>query len=394
MQFSLTQLQFLQEDAVINQLEAFLKNSGDKTRLENQVYKDYNIEQRIAFFEYLKLIPKLKKKFHSNTLLACDPLAYEQSSHIEIARYKARLLKNCDVIADLCCGMGADGFVLQDKKMVYGVDLDPCRLWMREQNAKALNLPFKQIEQDVCDFNQEADAILIDPARRNELDTDKSWNLEDLQPSWQQIKTILNSYPNALIKLSPAFPEEKIDIACECHYLGLGDECRELLLVTGNLTKAEGRVITANLLNNESMSHDSQISVSRLPVQELGKYIYEPLKNAIRSNAFIKIAQENGLWQIDEKMAYLSSSEALVHPFLKGYEILDQSSKNLKQIKKMLQKHQISELTIKKRGINIIPEQEMRQFSYLKKKKQTTNPGILIYTRINGSPIVILAKLL
>ena len=394
MQFSLTQLQFLQEGTVIEKLQAFLKNSGDKTRLENQTYKEYNIEQRVAFFEYLKLIPKLTKKFDSETFLACDPLAYEQSSHIKIARYKANLLKNCSVIADLCCGMGADGFALQDKEKVYGVDLDPCRLWMREQNAKALKLPFEQIQQDVCTFDKPVHAILIDPARRNEAEKDKSWNPDDLQPSWSQIKEILKIYPNALIKLSPAFPEEYIDIPCERHYLGLGDECRELLLVTGNLMEMAGKVVTANLLTQKAITYDSKNPIPKLPVNTLGAYIYEPLKSAIRSNAFVKIAHEHQLWQIDEKMAYLSSAEAVNHSFLKGYVILDHSNKNLKQIKKMLQKHQISELTIKKRGINIIPEQEMKQFSYLKKKKLASNPGILIYTRIDSSPIVILTKLL
>jgi hypothetical protein len=53
----------------------------------------------------------------------------------------------------------------------------------------------------------------------------------------------------------------------------------------------------------------------------------------------------------------------------------------------MLKKHGIGKLTLKKRGVEIIPEEEIKRL-----KPKGKNEGVLFYTRIAGEKTALLTK--
>jgi len=121
----------------------------------------------------------------------------------------------------------------------------------------------------------------------------------------------------------------------------------------------------------------------------LGNFILEPIPVLIRSHLFLSEAKKCGFWQIDSTLAYLSCEE--LPPERKGfaaYKVIDQSSLSTNNVKTMLKKHNIGKLTLKKRGVEVVPEAEIHRLSPKGEKE-----GILFYTRVLGEKRAILATL-
>jgi SAM-dependent methyltransferase len=307
-----------------------------------------------------------------------------------LASYKAsRLPEGVRSVADLCCGLGGDSMYLPDRIRVAGLDLSPAALLAYRHNVSlrragaatglsgnlanlAANITVKG---DVSMSPLRADVALLDPARRAKGRSDR-WQDQDMSPGWDVMEKLIARYPAMAIKLGPgiAFPE--FMESHEWEYLGLRDECLEAVVWTGELGRP-GWVRAVELPNGafiEALRADLPDTFGE--TGEPGGFLYEPVKSVVRSHLFGVLASRLKLWQIDPRIAYLSGNELIRDPLLKAYRIIRELPYDNKAIKEFLRKEEVGRLEIKKRGVNLIPE-EFRAGLRL----SGPNQGTLIFTK-------------
>jgi SAM-dependent methyltransferase len=331
--------------------------------------------QRIALLEQRKLRAKAARKCPLAPEMLFTTLGLEQLTPSELAIYKAgRIPAEVRRVADLCCGLGGDSLYLPAHARVAGVDLSPEVLRAYRHNV-SLRRGCDAVLADVTTPAVKAEIALLDPARRASGRSDR-WQDQDMSPGWDAMEKMIARYQGMAIKLGPgiAFPE--FLESYEWEYLGLRDECLEAVVWTGCLGRP-GMVRAVELPDGafiEALRADLQDTFGETGAP--GDYLYEPVKSVVRAHLFGVLAARLKLWQIDPRIAYLSGTGLVRHPLLKAYRIEKELPNDHKAIKEFLRKEEVGRLEIKKRGVNLIPE-EFRAGLRL----AGPNQGTLIFTR-------------
>jgi hypothetical protein len=371
-------LKFLQNADIHAIAEECLPLLKNPLKLSEKLSKKFGLQERRAIMHYLEILPKIRKKFClQNVHLICDRLSYEQATARDISEYKALLWPGNAKIADLCCGMGGDSFWLPNGIAASGVDIAPERVLMFNENMERLGLPHRAILQNALEAGG-GDFFCIDPARRN-----------GLNPSFENILELSKRFCGAMVKLPPAFPENEIPKKSDIIYLGNENDCRECLMLSGIFEKETVRAVA--ICENETFEWQckkNELQNISLETKKLGNFILEPYPVLVRSHLFLSEAKKYGFWQIDKTLAYVSC-EGLPqkHSGFSAYKVIEQSSLSTNNVRTMLKKYGIGKITLKKRGVEVVPEAEIRRLAPKGEKE-----GILFYTRILGEKRAILTE--
>lgn len=457
----------LASDTVQGFIEEALTRKWDALQVSTALQKaGYSNEERAAIMDYMALVPKFREKFCSGEtisnvktarnstnnenargmFLLCDKLALEQSTAQDIGRWKANLwpcgndaTENATgagaEVHDLCCGMGGDSFYLPAGLKVTGVDLDENRLAMYSHNMQAFGKAAETLNKDVREVAREngakmpasagmtkTDYFTIDPARRA-IEGENQRDLKNLTPTLEEVVEITRHYRGGMAKLPPGYPPAEIPDGTEILYLGGHSDCRECLVLFGELAKHPDTVravivgkagetlaewtrrrdrsletldndLQEKLDRNDSLegkdrTYRTATSRSDLPLGEIGKYIAEPAPVLIRSHLFnaAALAHDPDAHLISEGIAYVSSDKPLPAPGFSCYEVLAHTEIATGAVRSMLKEHDIGKITLKLRGVKLNPDAETKRL-----KPKGKNSAILFYTRFRGEKIAILAK--
>jgi hypothetical protein len=374
-------LEFLRLTKINSIEDEYLPLLKNPLKLSEKLSKKFNLQERHAVMHYLEILPKIRKKFclqmEADPCLLCDRLAYEQATARDISEYKAKLWQDGAKIMDLCCGMGGDSFWLPNGIVASGIDISPERVLMFNENMERLGLSHRAILQNALEVSGR-DFFCIDPARR-----------EELNPSFESILELSKKFCGGMVKLPPAFPENEIPKENSLIYLGNESDCRECLMLSGIFEKETVRAVA--ICENKILEWQckkNELQNISLEVKKLGNFILEPVPVLVRSHLFLSEAKKCGFWQIDSTLAYVSCEN--LPPKYNGftaYKVIEQSSLSTNNVKAMLKKHRIGKITLKKRGVEVVPETEIRRLAPKGEKE-----GILFYTRILGEKRAILAE--
>lgn len=336
-------------------------------------------DRRIALLEQRKLRIKAVRKCPLALEMIFTPLGLEQLTHSELSAYKAsKLPADVRTAADLCCGLGGDSLYLPEHIRAIGVDLSRpvLRAYRHNVSLRRGEPSAHAVLADVSASPVRAEIALLDPARRGKGRSER-WQDQDMSPGWDVMEKLIARYDGMAIKLGPgiAFPE--FLESHEWEYLGLRDECLEAVVWTGRLGRP-GMVRAVELPGGASI----EALRADLPdtFGETGApagFLYEPMKAVVRSHLFGVLAARSRLWQIDPRIAYLSGTGLVRDPLLKAYRVLRELPYDMKAIKEFLRKEEVGRLEIKKRGVNLIPE-EFRAGLRL----AGPNEGTLIFTKV------------
>ena len=429
------------------------KKKLDALQVSTQLAKEFSNEERAAIMDYMALVPKFREKFgiESTAFLLCDKLALEQSTAQDIGRWKATLWecarqtnKNSSegtpVVHDLCCGMGGDSFFLPKELTAIGVDLDENRLAMYRYNSSVMRGVSPEasnahtILADVREVAKEndsknatlarpkADYFTIDPARRA-IEGENQRDLRNLTPTFEEVIEISKHYKGGMAKIPPGYPISEIPRGTEIIYIGQRTDCRECLVLFGELAQNPDhvRAVMVDKTGNEiadwtfardekrearNESEQSQYdhnyelegrdrvyrtssSESDLPLGGISKFIAEPAPVLLRSHLFgvVALAHDETTHLISPGIAYVTSEKPLPAPAFANYEILESSEISTGAVRAMLKSHDIGKLTLKLRGVKVDPDQEIKRL-----KPKGKNSATLFYTRLDGEKIAILAN--
>ncbi|MDH4397630.1 MAG: methyltransferase domain-containing protein [Actinomycetota bacterium] len=305
----------------------------------------------------------------------------EQATRLQVAALHAERLKlgGFKKIADLGCGIGADSLAFASLGLeVTAVEQDPQTAALASFNLA----PFPNAEVQVSDAEQfdltNFDAVWLDPARRDlERKGAKHITLTpaDFSPNLDWSFGIAK--PKG-IKLGPAFPLELIPADVEAQWVSHQGDLVELVLWFDRLREKPGR--TALMLKDGQRYIFEGLGLERSVVDSLKQYIYEPDSSLIRSQLLGEFASQQGMTGVSEGIAYLSSESLISSPWLKTYEVLETLPLDELTIRKALAQRGIGKLEIKKRGVDITPE-ELRPKLKLKGEGAAT----LILTKVGDA---------
>jgi hypothetical protein len=371
----LAAVEFLCKKEVCKIAEDCLPCLENPLKLSEKLSKKFGSEERRALMHYAKILPKIREKFCLPPGLdfVCDRLSFEQATAKDISQYKAALWPSGAKIADLCCGMGGDSFWLPQGASASGMDIAAERVLMFNENMERLGSPHRAVLQNALDAAA-GDFFCIDPARRGGLD-----------PSFERVLELSKKFSGTMIKLPPAFPENCLPKEADVMYLGDASDCRECLLLTGVFGKGMVRAVAGCW---EWQCEKSELQSISLNAKKPGLFILEPYPVLVRSHLFISEAKRNGFWQIDSTLAYLScDSLPRERSGFNAYKVIDQSGLSTNDVKAMLKKHDAGKITLKKRGVEVVPEAEIRRLA-----PKGSREFILFYTRVLGDKAAVLAE--
>ena len=422
--------------------------------------RGFSPEESAQIISLAQARTRARAKFgeRARTLMLTQEAA-EQATRPVIAHYRAQRLRPvAGTVADLGCGIASDSAVYAaERGAVVAVDLDPLTA-----SFAAKNLEFcpqaRVYSGDVTDYvhgelldaaGEPVGIVWMDPARRElrgakKAQTERLFDPEAFSPPFSFVLNLARTGVPMGVKLGPGFPHEGIpspeNIASEANpaprveaewiqsegslaelvlwFNALAQEgvartatsVRELSADTASpAAEAAGKV--ADLLPPyEAVSFRSTLTAAEaersveVPVSlpQPGEYLLEPAPAIVRSHLVAEFAQSIGAQLLDEHLAYLRSAEPVEHPLVTCYEVLEEIPLQEKQLKRWVREQGFTALTIKKRGVDIVPEQLRARLlgsagSKPAKKKQKKNanssggaqessyrPATLVFTRIGA----------
>jgi hypothetical protein len=352
--------------------------------------------KRAALLEQRALRAKAARKQPRAAEMLFTTLGQQQMTAEALATYKAgRLPAGVRAVADLCCGLGGDSMRLPPDIAVLGVDLsaETLRAWRHNTDLYRKEKTWA-IRADVTKFQARdggVDGVFVDPARRTlaESYTERDFDAEP-EPGWEALAAITRRFGNAALKLGPGTRLPDLFGDAEHEYIGLRDECLELTVRTG----AFGRPGWVRAVELSGAVDGSPGEIVEAPaadldatfgnVSEPGNWFYEPVKCVVRAHLFGVLAERHGLWQLDGRLAYLSGDRRVESPLLKRYRLIKVLPCDEAALKAEITARAVGILEIKKRGLDIKPEDWRKKL-----KPKGPNAATLVFTRLRGKASVL-----
>ena len=348
-----------------------------------------------AVLSQAKLRRRARKKFGDFTdgmLFTEDGL--EQASRLQAAALHAGRFRGAGItqVADLGCGLGAESMAMGAIGLnVRAFEIDEVTAALAVFNLGAFdNVEVEQADITTLDLSQ-FEALFFDPARR-ELDgkgerATRKFDPAQFSPNFNWVLEQARTKPTG-IKLGPGHPHEAIAQDAEAQWLSIDGDLVELALWFGEVKRL--KVARAATVVNSTGRHEivsETFESEPADVSPLKQFIYEPDNAVVRSHLIADLAREVGASLISREIAYLSSDKEIDSPMMRGFRVIDEMAFDRKKLKAYLRERNIGTLEIKKRGVDVVPEQLRKELS-LKGEIAAT----LILTRVGDDHRALIAQ--
>lgn len=376
----------LLEDAA----HAYADADGDPVRASTAIRKlESDAQRAAAVLNQVELRTRAVAKFGDlapSMLFTTDAL--EQATRLRVAGHRAARLAAAQPssVIDLGCGIGGDLIAFARAGLtVAGIDVDPVRVAIARANLEALGLPGAVQVADATSLDVSGfGAAFADPARRGARG--RIFDLDGWTPSWTFVLDLLAA--RSVVKVAPGISHDAIPGDVEAEWVSDAGEVKEAVLWSPAFAVSRRRATvlgTGGLatLTEEDDPYDGQAR----PVRELGGFLYEPDGAVIRAGLVTAVAAgvDGGL--LDEHIAYVTSDNSFHTPFARSYRVVESLPYREKQLKAALRERRIGRLTIKKRGVQIVPDELRKRLAL-----QGDNEATLVLTRLAGHGTALLVQ--
>jgi hypothetical protein len=330
-----------------------------------------------AAIETVTLRRRAAAKFKNADFMFFTREALEQASSGRVALHRAQRYARYATVADWGCGIGIDTLGLSRVARVVAVDNDPLRVAMAEANAQVFERS-ENIDFVVGDYLVEpirTEAIWADPSRRP--DGRRVTNPAQYDPPLADILEYADGRPLG-VKVSPAIDAAHIPPEAEAEFISLDGELKETVLWFGELRTVSRRATV--LPEGETLVPQGEIIQSTEP----GKVLYDPDPAVVRAGAVTDLARILGAWQIDPRIAYLSSDTPQRTPFAQTLMVDAVLPWNLKTLKARLRSKGQHAEEVRRRGSAV-------DVDVVRKALRGTGkqPVIISLTRVQDAPVAL-----
>lgn len=366
----------------------------------------------------------------------------QQATRLPVAARHAQRFRDAEVthVADLGCGLGADSLAFASAGLsVTAVEAD-------ETTAAAayINLrPFPEAHirhstaEDFAAENGLLEAfsgkagkrrefpagggLWLDPARRNERS--RLWDPEEFSPPLSFITELAATGLPLGVKLGPGMPHELIPAGCEAEWVSLDGDLVEVVLwfnalarrtPEGSLIRRSATALIGRSCCDKNAAPTEKHSRSAHTNEGVGDYsaeeltssaefgegpvlpasgpeglfgiLWEPDPAVIRAGLVADLCGEYDGRMLDEHIAYFcaDNDDGPAH-LARGYRVLEVMGFSAKRLKQWCAENQITSVEIKKRGVDVVPEQLRQQILPKRRKGHPRDPGhhaTLVITRL------------
>ena len=311
------------------------------------------------------------------------PVADHRAARVSRWLAASRAGRSPGTVLDAGCGIGGDLVALARAGAVAaGIDLDPLRVAVAEANLRALGLPGAVRVADATTLDVTPfDLVFADPARRTARG--RTFDPDAYVPPWSWLERLLTR--PACAKVAPGIPHERLPPGVEAEWVSLDGEVKEAVLWSPQLAVADRRATVARGAGLATLTEADDPGQGE--VRAPGRYLHEPDGAVIRAGLVTAVAARVEGWLVDEHIAYVSSDAAATTPFARTFEVLETLPYQEKQLRAALRSRGVGRLTIKKRGVAVVPEQ-LRTRLALRGDAEAT----LVLTRVAGKGTALLVR--
>ena len=363
-----------------------LYDADDPIRTATRLRDAATAEQAAAALTQTELRLRARAKFPElASRMYFTPDGLEQATRLRVAEHRAARIAAAHVpsVLDLGCGIGGDLLAFARAGLTAaGVDRDPLRVEVASANLEALGLGGAVQVADATTLDLAGFGVVFaDPGRRNARG--RVFAPEAYEPPWSFVESLLRR--PSCVKVAPGIPHEAIPPGVEAEWISDHGEVKEAALWSSWLVTARRRATVIRSSGLATLTDEDDPGL--VPVRDVGRYLYEPDGAVIRAGLVTAVAAgiEGGL--VDKHIAYVTGDRAFTTPFARGYEVLDALPYKEKALRAALRERGIGRLTIKKRGVNVVPD-ELRKRLALRGDNEAT----IVLTRVAGKGTALLVR--
>ena len=313
------------------------------------------------------------------------PEGLEQATRLRVAEHRAAriALAEPSSVIDLGCGIGGDLLAMARHGLtVAGVDRDPVRVAVAAANLDALGLGGAvQVADatalDLTPFGM----VFADPARRTVRG--RVFDVKDYSPPWSFVEELLTR--PACVKVAPGIPHELVPDGVEAEWVSDDGEVKEASLWSSYLSSARRRATVIRSSGLATLTDDDQ--PSETPIGPVGRFLYEPDGAVIRAGLVTAVAAGVDGHLLDDHIAYVTGDRPFTTPFARTYQVEETLPYKEKALRAALRDRNIGRVTIKKRGVHVVPD-ELRRRLALRGDEEAT----LVLTRAGGHGTALLVR--
>ena len=312
------------------------------------------------------------------------PEGLEQATRLSVATHRAARLSAfaATSVVDLGCGIGGDLVAFARAGITAaGVDLDPVRVAVAQANLAVLGLGGAVQVADALDVDHAGFGVAFcDPARRTARG--RTFDPDAWTPPWSFVEGLLRR--DACVKTAPGIPHEVVPDGVEAEWVSDRGEVKEAALWGGRLATCARRATVIGAGGLATLTEDDDPGADVVP---LGRYLYEPDGAVIRAGLVTAVAAGVHGGLLDPHIAYVTSDQSFRTPYARSYEVLETLPHREKQLRAALHERGIGRLTIKKRGVDVVPEQLRKRLALSGDEEAT-----IVLTRIEGRGACLLVR--
>ena len=359
--------------------------SADPLRASAELRKEATAEQVAAALTQTELRRRGEVKFGPNAArMYFTPEGLEQAARHRAARLVA---SGARTAIDLGCGIGGDLIAIAETGVTAaGVDLDPVRVAVARANLAALGLPGAVAVSDATRVDHSGfDVAFADPARRSARG--RSFSVDDWTPPWPFVLGLLERA--ACVKVAPGIPHELVPADVEAEWVSDHGEVKEAALWSNSLASVRRRatVIGEGGLATLTEEDAPPLGEGGVEVRPVGEFLYEPDGAVIRAGLVTAVAAGVGGGLVDEHIAYVTGDAAFRTPFARGYRVREELPYREKPLRAALRERGIGRLTIKKRGVSVVPDELRKRLA-----PAGDAEGTIVLTRVAGQGVCLLVE--
>lgn len=303
-------------------------------------------ERAAALVETVLLRRKAASKVDDPARWLFTDDALQQATSALVARHRAQRFAGRDA-HDVTCSVGVDLAALRETaSRCVGSDLDPVRLAMARHNCPGTTV----VRADAVHPVTRTAAVFADPARRDAAGR-RRWRPEDFLPS---LGALADAYTgrDLAVKCAPGLDFATLPLSGEVELVSLDGAVREACLWTGGLAGQCTRRATV-LRSDGTQWTVTDAEPDDCAVGEPGEWLIDPDGAVVRAGLVRHYADRHGLWQMDERIAYLTGDTP--PPDVRAFRVLEFGHYSEKELRAVLRRRGVGVVEILVRGLDVDP---------------------------------------